>query len=145
MKNGKVYETVQPDRSQSMLFTTQVVAVPKPLAEDPQITVGALRWVLDQAVQPDDVVHIVHIVNCLVQKLEVYHGAHSSVRASSVASSISCTAHSMCLASCNVNSSLKGDIACVGVPGTSFSFQDPGGIHHEHEDIARAKAFLAKS
>lgn len=54
--------------------TMQVVAVPMPLADDPEITLGALRWLIDQVYRPHDVVHIVHIVKCLVQKLEVYHG-----------------------------------------------------------------------
>ncbi|EIE22991.1 hypothetical protein COCSUDRAFT_53478 [Coccomyxa subellipsoidea C-169] len=82
-----------------------VVAVPMPLREDPEITLGALRWVIDQALRPGDVVHVVHVIKCMVQKLEVYHG----------------------------------------VPGTSYSFEEPGGIHHENEDFARAKSFLAES
>ncbi|KAK9903314.1 hypothetical protein WJX75_002616 [Coccomyxa subellipsoidea] len=82
-----------------------VVAVPMPLRDDPEITLGALRWVIDQALRPGDIVHIVHVVKCMVQKLEVYHG----------------------------------------VPGTSYSFEEPGGMHHENEDVARAKSFLADS
>ncbi|BDA49922.1 hypothetical protein COCOBI_15-0500 [Coccomyxa sp. Obi] len=82
-----------------------VVAVPMPLRDDPEITLGALRWVIDQAYRPNDIVHVVHVVKCLVQKLEVYHG----------------------------------------VPGTSFSFEEPGGIHNENEDVSRAKSFLSES
>ena len=55
----------------------QVVAVPMPLREDPEITLGALRWVIDQALRPGDVVHVVHVVKCMVQKLEVYHGGYT--------------------------------------------------------------------
>ncbi len=53
---------------------TQVVAVPMPLRDDPEITLGALRWVIDHVYRPNDIVHIVHVIKCLVQKLEVYHG-----------------------------------------------------------------------
>jgi hypothetical protein len=45
-----------------------------PLLDDPEVSLGAVRWLVDQAYRPDDVVHIVHVVKCLVQKLEVYHG-----------------------------------------------------------------------
>lgn len=38
------------------------------------MTLGALRWIMDQAYRPNDTVHVVHVVKCLVQKLEVYHG-----------------------------------------------------------------------
>ena len=55
----------------------QVVAVPMPLRDDPEITLGALRWVIDQALRPGEIVHIVHVVKCMVQKLEVYHGGHT--------------------------------------------------------------------
>ena len=34
--------------------------------------------------------------------------------------------------------------AYAGVPGTSYSFEEPGGIHHENEDLAHAKSFLAE-
>lgn len=57
-----------------MLCFTQVVAVPMPLRDDPEITLGALRWVIDQVYRQNDIVHIVHVIKCLVQKLEVYHG-----------------------------------------------------------------------
>ncbi|CAK0786819.1 hypothetical protein CVIRNUC_010033 [Coccomyxa viridis] len=82
-----------------------VVAVPMPLREDPEVTLGALRWTIDQVYRPGDVMHLVHVIKCLVHKLEVFHG----------------------------------------MPGTTFSFDDPGEAHHESEDVARAKAFLQRS
>ena len=30
------------------------------------------------------------------------------------------------------------------MPGTTFSFDDPGEAHHESEDVARAKGFLQR-
>ena len=39
------------------------------------MTMGPLRWVLDQAWREGDLVHIVHVVETMVQRLEVYHGA----------------------------------------------------------------------
>ena len=57
------------------LDMVQVVAVPAPLKQDPEITMGPLRWVLDQAWRDGDLIHIVHVVETMVQRLEVYHGA----------------------------------------------------------------------
>ncbi|CAL5222222.1 g4554 [Coccomyxa viridis] len=82
-----------------------VVAVPMPVQEDPEVTLGALRWTMDQLHRPGDVIHIVHVIKCLVHKLEVFHG----------------------------------------MPGTTFSFDDPGEAHRESEDVARAKSFLQRS
>ena len=52
----------------------QVVAVPMPLQEDPEVTLGALRWTMDHLYRAGDVIHIVHVIKCLVHKLEVFHG-----------------------------------------------------------------------
>ena len=53
---------------------SQVVAVPMPSLEDPEIAMASLRWALDQAYRPGDCMHIVHVIKCMVQRLEVYHG-----------------------------------------------------------------------
>lgn len=45
-----------------------------PLREDPGVTLGALRWAMDHLYRPGDIVHIVHVIKCLVHKLEVFHG-----------------------------------------------------------------------
>ena len=45
-----------------------------PVQEDPEVTLGALRWTMDQLHRPGDVIHIVHVIKCLVHKLEVFHG-----------------------------------------------------------------------
>ena len=45
-----------------------------PLREDPEVTLGALRWTIDQVYRPGDVMHLVHVIKCLVHKLEVFHG-----------------------------------------------------------------------
>ena len=45
-----------------------------PLQEDPEVTLGALRWAMDHLHRPGDVIHIVHVIKCLVHKLEVFHG-----------------------------------------------------------------------
>jgi hypothetical protein len=52
----------------------QVVAVPMPLQEDPEVTLGALRWTMDHLHRPKDIIHIVHVIKCMVHKLEVFHG-----------------------------------------------------------------------
>ena len=52
----------------------QVLAVPMPLQEDPEVTLGALRWTMDHVHRPTDVIHIVHVIKCMVHKLEVFHG-----------------------------------------------------------------------
>ena len=57
----------------------QVVAVPMPLQEDPEVTLGALRWAMDHLYRTGDVVHIVHVIKCMVQKLEVFHGDFPSL------------------------------------------------------------------
>ncbi len=46
-----------------------------PLQEDPEVTLGALRWTMDHLHRSGDIIHIVHVIKCLVHKLEVFHGA----------------------------------------------------------------------
>ena len=111
-----------------------------PLRDDPEVAMAALRWVLDQAYRPGDCLHIVHVIKCMVQRLEVYHGR----------------CHQACLSVCPVTccedppfaiifgpSTATGTVSPrTGIPGTSLTFEDPGGMHHEVEDVARAKAYL---
>ena len=55
-----------------------------PIRDDPEVAMAALRWVLDQAYRPGDCLHIVHVIKCMVQRLEVYHGRCHSLCSSSV-------------------------------------------------------------
>ncbi len=54
-----------------------------PVQEDPEVTLGALRWTMDQLHRPGDVIHIVHVIKCLVHKLEVFHGESALLSAPS--------------------------------------------------------------
>ena len=55
-----------------------------PLQEDPEVTLGALRWAMDHLYRAGDVIHIVHVIKCLVHKLEVFHGESALLPASPV-------------------------------------------------------------
>ena len=116
-----------------------------PLREDPEVTLGALRWTIDQVYRPGDVMHLVHVIKCLVHKLEVFHGdcpelflaMHFCSRWEVLPEKINSCSMQQGVRSTGVN-------VCAGMPGTTFSFDDPGEAHHESEDVARAKAFLQR-
>ena len=74
MRHGEASTSLLPHVDAHRLYVSQVVAVPMPLREDPEVTLGALRWTIDQVYRPGDVMHLVHVIKCLVHKLEVFHG-----------------------------------------------------------------------
>ena len=137
----------------------QVVAVPMPLQEDPEVTLGALRWTMDHLHRPEDVIHIVHVIKCMVHKLEVFHGDCSFLSSCAYrvvpelnlrcrtqidikVLSMQCTHLQSCLDTVRRARECNPFIGPAGMPGTTFSFDDPGESHHESADVARAKAFI---
>ena len=116
-----------------------------PLREDPEVTLGALRWTIDQVYRPGDVMHLVHVVKCLVHKLEVFHGdCPDQILAMPFCSRWEVIPERTSPCSTQQSVCSTGVSVSAGMPGTTFSFDDPGEAHHESEDVARAKAFLQR-